>query len=108
MAAHDLQLQVYTDAGRREGLDVRGAYVHDLGATRREPVDVDRTSVASAEQVVTAAAVRIRARDYAPNPGARCRSCEVRTLCASALGLSRPGREQPAAQTEKTFITSSP
>ncbi len=84
LAAHDLQLQVYTDAGRREGLDVRGAYVHDLGAARRDPVDVDRTSVTSAEQVVSAAAVRIRARDYAPNPGARCRSCEVRTICASA------------------------
>ena len=29
---HSLQLQVYADAGRREGLDVRGAYVHDLKA----------------------------------------------------------------------------
>ena len=32
---HDLQLQVYADAGRREGLDVRAAYVHDLKAAAR-------------------------------------------------------------------------
>ena len=33
---HDLQLQVYADAGRREGLDVRAAYVHDLKAAARD------------------------------------------------------------------------
>ena len=37
---HGLQLQVYADAGRREGLDVRGAYVHDLKAGARKTVDV--------------------------------------------------------------------
>ncbi|HUP68403.1 MAG TPA: PD-(D/E)XK nuclease family protein [Acidimicrobiales bacterium] len=41
-ADHGLQLQVYADAGRREGLDVRGAYVHDLKAGARRPVDVDK------------------------------------------------------------------
>ena len=35
-----LQLAVYTDAGRREGLDVRAAYVHDLKAADRQTVDV--------------------------------------------------------------------
>ena len=33
---HALQLQVYADAGRREGLDVRAAYVHDLKAAARD------------------------------------------------------------------------
>jgi DNA helicase-2/ATP-dependent DNA helicase PcrA len=37
---YDLQLQVYTDARRREGLDVRGAYLHDLKAASRSPVPV--------------------------------------------------------------------
>lgn len=81
---HDLQLQVYADAGRREGLDVRGAYVHDLKAARRDPVAVDAAAVAMAEQTVTAAATRIRARVYEPNPGAGCRRCEVRTICRHA------------------------
>ncbi|HUY45583.1 MAG TPA: PD-(D/E)XK nuclease family protein [Streptosporangiaceae bacterium] len=31
---HGLQFAIYTDAGRREGLDVRAAYVHDLAARR--------------------------------------------------------------------------
>lgn len=78
-------MQVYADTGRREGLDVRGVYVHDLKAAAREPVPVDAESVGRAEAAVAGAAARIRARDYAPNPGQRCRRCEVRTICRSAL-----------------------
>lgn len=81
---HALQLQVYADAGRREGLDVRGAYVHDLKAANRDPIPVDQESVDEAEATVTAAAAKIRAREYEPNPGARCLRCEVRTICPHA------------------------
>jgi DNA helicase-2/ATP-dependent DNA helicase PcrA len=81
---HALQLQVYADAGRREGLDVRGAYVHDLKAASRDPVPIDPGAVAQAEDHVATAVVQIRARDYRPNPGQRCRRCEVRTVCALA------------------------
>lgn len=81
---HALQLQVYADAGRREGLDVRGAYVHDLKAASRDPIPVDQPSVDEAEVTVTAAAEKIRAREYQPNPGARCTRCEVRTICPHA------------------------
>ncbi len=84
VADHALQLQVYADAGRREGLDVRGAYIHDLKAARRDPVDIGAAETTSAERTATAAAASIRARDYTPNPGARCRRCEVRTICKSA------------------------
>ena len=82
---HGLQLQVYTDAGRREGLDVRGAYVHDLKAAARLPVAVDPAAVQAAETTVADAAARVRARDYRPNPSQRCRRCEVRTICGSAF-----------------------
>jgi ATP-dependent DNA helicase UvrD/PcrA len=81
---HALQLQVYADAGRREGLDVRGAYVHDLKAASRDPVAVDPQAIVQAEAKVADAAAQIRARDYRPNPGLRCRRCEVRTICSSA------------------------
>ena len=85
-ADHALQLQVYADAGRREGLDVRGAYVHDLKRSKRIPVDVTPAAVAEAERVVAGAATRLRAHDFAPAPElARCRSCEVRTVCGHAL-----------------------
>jgi DNA helicase-2/ATP-dependent DNA helicase PcrA len=81
---HTLQLQVYSDAGRREGLDVRGAYVHDLKAEDRTAVDIAPDKLADAERAVKAAADRLRSRDYAPSPGLRCRTCEVRTVCAWA------------------------
>jgi DNA helicase-2/ATP-dependent DNA helicase PcrA len=81
---HALQLLVYADAGRREGLDVRGAYVHDLKAATRDPVKVDAAAVAQAEATVATAARKLRAREYVPNPGARCRRCEVRTICRFA------------------------
>ncbi len=84
IADHALQLQVYADAGRREGLDVRAAYVHDLKATRRDAVDVAPAAIDSAEDVVVEAAGRLRAREYLPAPGPRCRACEVRTVCPSA------------------------
>ena len=80
IAAYELQLQVYANAGRREGLDVRAAYLHDLNGTR-ESVAVDAKGVASAEGIVEAAATRLRNRDFEASPGARCRACEVRTIC---------------------------
>jgi DNA helicase II / ATP-dependent DNA helicase PcrA len=36
----DLQLRVYSDAGRREGLDVRAAYIHDMKLDNRSSVDI--------------------------------------------------------------------
>ncbi len=85
-ADHALQLQIYADAGRREGMDVRGAYVHDLSAAARQPVDVEPAAVQGAETTVAEAAERIRARDYRPNPSQQlCRRCEVRTICGSAV-----------------------
>lgn len=82
--AHDLQLQVYADAGRREGLDVRGAYVHDLKAGSRSAVDVGTDAVSEAEVTILGAAERLRDRDYEPSPGPACRRCEVRTVCKAA------------------------
>ncbi|MFN8031874.1 MAG: ATP-dependent DNA helicase [Mycobacterium sp.] len=79
-----LQLQVYSDAGRREGLDVRGAYVHDLQTATRSPVPIDSDSINAAERKVRTAAARLRARDFRPSPGKRCRTCDVRAVCRAA------------------------
>ena len=84
MSEHELQLQVYADAGRREGLDVQAAYVHDLKTGVRGAVPVDSAAIDRAERTVTEAAVRLRQRDYRPNPGPRCRRCEVRLVCRAA------------------------
>jgi DNA helicase II / ATP-dependent DNA helicase PcrA len=89
VAAHALQLQVYAQAGRREGLDVRGTYVHDLkaaveGRQATTTIDSSPAALAAAEAVVVDAGRRIRNREYLAAPGQRCRQCEVRTVCAAA------------------------
>jgi DNA helicase II / ATP-dependent DNA helicase PcrA len=76
-----LQLAVYTDAGRREGLNVRAAYVHDLKAADRDPVDVSPEAIAASEQIVEDAVRSLRARNFSARPGHPCRRCDVRRLC---------------------------
>jgi DNA helicase-2/ATP-dependent DNA helicase PcrA len=83
-SVHDLQLQVYADAGRREGLDVRAAYLHDLKASQRSAVDVSQQGVQAGEAEVTHLVTRLRARDFPAKPGPSCRSCDVRTICRAA------------------------
>jgi DNA helicase-2/ATP-dependent DNA helicase PcrA len=83
-AEHFLQLQIYAAAGDREGLEVTAAYVHDLKKSNREAVDVGTAAVNQAEEVVRDAGERIRRREFMANPGRRCRTCEVRTICRAA------------------------
>jgi DNA helicase-2/ATP-dependent DNA helicase PcrA len=80
-ADYALQLSVYTDAGRREGLNVRAAYVHDLKAADREPVDVSAEAIMATEQVVESSVRSLRDRDFRARPGRPCRRCDVRRLC---------------------------
>jgi DNA helicase-2/ATP-dependent DNA helicase PcrA len=84
--AFDFQLQVYTDAGRREGLAVEGAYVHELKAGNRKPVDVTPSAIVQAEERVRVLVAGLRGRRFEPNPGARCRRCDVRSLCKHRAG----------------------
>ncbi len=91
-ADYELQLAVYADAGRREGLDVSAAYVHDLKAAEREPVDVSPEAIAASEQLVRETVRRLRDREFTANPGRPCKRCDVRSLCrwnagAEAVGL---------------------
>lgn len=79
--AFDFQLQVYTDAGRREGLAVEGAYVHELKTGERKPVDVTPPAIAQAEERVRGLVADLRGRRFDPRPGRRCRRCDVRLLC---------------------------
>lgn len=84
MTDHSLQLQVYASAGLREGLDVRGAYIHDLGAPkedRRLAVDVRPEALDDAQETITSAAVRLRGRDFRTQPSRSCIRCEVRAIC---------------------------
>ncbi|WP_234792639.1 ATP-dependent helicase [Mycolicibacterium fortuitum] len=80
-----LQLQIYTEAGRREGLDVGGAFIQDLGAEKRHDVAIDTKSISDAEQQIIATVDTLRRREFEPRPERRkCRQCDVRQVCSAA------------------------
>lgn len=76
-----LQLAVYADAGLREGLDVRAAYVHDLKAGTRQSIDVSPAAITVSEQAVADSARGLKSREFTPRPGRPCKRCDVRKLC---------------------------
>jgi DNA helicase-2/ATP-dependent DNA helicase PcrA len=87
---HGFQLQVYTDAGRREGLTVERAFVHDLRNASRLEVDVAEPAVVEAEDLVVELTDRLRARFFEPEPDAdRCSRCDVKLLCKARDGTPR-------------------
>lgn len=90
MAPHILQLQVYALAGKREGLNVKAAYVHDLkagtikDAEPRTSIQISDTDLQAAEQTVLGAIGKIRNQEFAARPGNHCKMCDVRKICKSA------------------------
>ena len=77
-----LQLQVYTEAGIREGLSVDGAFLHDLDAQKRLTVDTSPSARQSAISVIVNAAQGIKNRSFEANPEkSRCSRCDVRAFC---------------------------
>jgi DNA helicase II / ATP-dependent DNA helicase PcrA len=82
---HHFQLQVYTDAGRREGLTVERAFVHDLSKDKsnRIEVDVAEEKVVEAEDLVRELIDGLRDRVFEAKPELeRCRHCDVQAMCA--------------------------
>lgn len=85
-APDPLQLQIYTEAGRREGLDVAGAFIDDMGTTVRYEVAVDKAALSHAEASVIATVDSLRRRQFEPRPEkAKCRACDVRRVCNAAV-----------------------
>lgn len=88
-ADHSMQLQVYAAAGLREGLEIRGAYVHDLAAkreSRRTAVDVGVAGLTTVTEQIAQAAGGLATRTFGASPGTRCARCEVHGLCNQAMG----------------------
>lgn len=87
---HDIQLQVYASAGRREGLEVAEAFVHDMVISDRIPVDIKPNAVSEAEAVVIEAAGKIKRREFDPSPEqSKCTRCDVRAICAHSASRKR-------------------
>lgn len=83
---HGFQLQVYTDAGRREGLTVESAYVHDLRNAERHEVPVDAADVQAAEDLVLDLVGSLKARVFDASPESeRCGRCDVRPMCKERM-----------------------
>jgi DNA helicase-2/ATP-dependent DNA helicase PcrA len=81
----ELQLQVYAEAGIREGLKVSGAFVHGLDGDTREIIPIDSASRAKAVDLVILTAEQIKNRQFEAKPEKlKCGMCDVRTLCKSA------------------------
>jgi len=80
-----LQLQVYAAAGLREGLDVQGAFLHDLDKEERITVDITESSIDAALKVVVDAATGIKNREFDAKPEtSKCSRCDVRAFCRKA------------------------
>jgi DNA helicase-2/ATP-dependent DNA helicase PcrA len=83
---HAFQLQVYTDAGRREGLTVERAFVHDLKTATRLSVPVGEDDVDEAERLVRDLVTGLRRRAYIPRPEkTRCGHCDVQAMCRARM-----------------------
>lgn len=85
-----LQLQVYAEAGLREGLAVDHAFIEDMSAAVRHVVDVSPGSLTSAQEAVLASSAALRAGDFTARPErAKCDRCDVRRICAASASKRR-------------------
>lgn len=86
----DLQLQIYAEAGTREGLAVKGAYVHDLRDASRVEVPIDIGSRKQAVEIAENAIKGIKNREFEAKPTvSKCGRCDVRAICLSAAKKSK-------------------
>jgi DNA helicase-2/ATP-dependent DNA helicase PcrA len=82
LEVYDRQLRTYTSAGRREGLHIIEANVFDLKKdAQKRSVDISAKKIVESETEVVGLVERLKARDFVPSPGSRCRECDVRQLC---------------------------
>ena len=83
---HPLQLQVYADAGRREGLTVGAAFIHDMSTTTRHTVDItDGCGESGRSHGHRGSRPCSRSATSRRSPRRRSVvSCDVRTVCGAA------------------------
>lgn len=92
---NELQLRIYSHAGRREGCDVKAAYLHSLGESRRESVAIGEDAVAESVVKVTHALSAIREGQYPPTTSKKsCTSCDHARICRYCDTSVRAGMEE--------------
>ena len=78
------QLQVYAAAARSEGLEVRGAYLHDLGAQQapRTSIEIGGSACDTALNRVSGLFTQLANRDFpAIAEVSKCGRCELSRIC---------------------------
>lgn len=80
---HEFQLAIYSAAGRGEGLDIRAAYLHDLGRGRRTEVPAGPDEASAARRQASKLIEGIRRRRLRPRKGRHCQGCDVRLICVN-------------------------
>jgi DNA helicase-2/ATP-dependent DNA helicase PcrA len=81
-ARYEEQLQIYSLAGRGEGLTVEAAYLHELKDGRRSAVNISDPATSQALESVRHHLGRLRAGQFEPAPAEhRCETCEYQRLC---------------------------
>ena len=79
------QLQIYSLAGRGEGLTVQAAYLHELKDGSRSAVNISDAATTEALGSVKHHLGRLRAGRFEPAPvPERCEACEYRQVCGHA------------------------
>lgn len=79
---NELQLRIYSHAGRREGFDVRAAYLHSLAQSRRDSIPIDQAAVAESVQKASQALTAIRSGQYpAISSRKACAACDYSRVC---------------------------
>jgi hypothetical protein len=79
-----LELTIYADAGLREGLPIEAAYIHDLKAADRQPVDVSPAAITASEHTVETSVADLRQRIFHASPAPAAAAV---TSAASAAGM---------------------
>ncbi|MCL1800008.1 MAG: hypothetical protein FWG25_01410 [Promicromonosporaceae bacterium] len=77
-----LQLQIYSEAGLREGLSVERAIIADMQSGELIDVPIGATDRVAATGMAEVVSANLRARRFPPEPSPqKCRDCDVRLLC---------------------------
>jgi DNA helicase-2/ATP-dependent DNA helicase PcrA len=76
-----LQLRIYAMAGRKEGLKVETAYIHDLKKGERVPISLEEADTQRAEQRTNKLINDLCSGRFSAIVGVHCKKCDVRWVC---------------------------
>jgi DNA helicase II / ATP-dependent DNA helicase PcrA len=81
-ARYEMQIAVYAEAARGEGLDVHAGYLHELRSGTRKSVDIGKEKSDEAIAKISTSMKGIRTGTFAAAPAEdKCGSCDYQRVC---------------------------